>query len=121
MRRRAKVEGRNGAEGNAEGGLHEGREDGSWEVEECQVQHHQHRPPGQRKGGEEQQQQQQGWWRWQPEAMISSSLMELCFNRHNPRRQAQTYLEVFHQMLGDGVLDRFKTLQVLYVDRIIRF
>ncbi|KAM3570072.1 hypothetical protein VYU27_007851 [Nannochloropsis oceanica] len=113
MRRRAKVEGRNGAEGNAEGGLYEGREDGSWGVEECQVQHHQHRPPGQRKGGEEEQQQQQGWWRWQPEAMISSSLMELCFNRHNPRRQAQTYLEVFHQMLGDGVLDRFKTLQVL--------
>lgn len=57
--------------------------------------------------------QQQQWWERQPEAMMHPSLVELCFHRHNPRLQAQTYLELFHQMLGEGLIDRDKGLHTL--------
>ena len=68
--------------------------------------------------GKEQQQQQRRWWERQREGMMHPSLIELCFHRHNPRLCAQTYLEVFHQVLGEGLMDkgpmdRAKNLQVL--------
>ena len=41
------------------------------------------------------------------------SLVGLCISRHNPKLQTQTFLGVFHQMLGKGLIDRYKGLHVL--------
>jgi hypothetical protein len=63
--------------------------------------------------GEGRKGKQQQWWERQPQALMHPSILELCFHRHNPKVQAQTYLEVFHQMLGEGLIDRYKGLYVL--------
>jgi len=62
---------------------------------------------------EEEETQQRREGERQLEAIMHPSLVELCFHRHNPKLEAQTYLEVFHQMLGEGLIDRFKTLHAL--------
>ena len=88
----------------------EGKEEG-----QLQVYRQQRQGEGEEKEQQHQQQHHHHQQRWerQPEAMMHPSLVELCFHRNKPTLQAQTYLEVFHQMLGEGVLDRFKTLHVL--------
>lgn len=67
----------------------------------------------QQDGQEGEEEEQRRWWERQREGMMHLSLMELCFYRHNSRLCAQTYLEVFHQVLGEGLIDRVKSLQVL--------
>jgi len=92
--------------------MYEGAKDGRERTEEGQLQICRQQPQG-----EQQQQQllQQQWWERQPEALMHPSLVELCFHRNNPTLQTQTYLKAFHQMLGEGLLDRFKTIHILYV------
>ena len=60
-------------------------------------------------------QQHQRWWREEEEEeeVRHVSLVELCFHRHNPKVEVQTFLGVFHRMLGEGLIDRYKGLHVL--------
>ena len=90
--------------------MYEGMKDGTEGMEEGQMQVY--RPQGE---AQQREQKQQQWWERQPEVFMHPSLVELCFHRNNPTLQAEKYLEVFHQMQGEGLLDRFKTIHILYV------